>query len=385
MEQVQILIVDPDEANRNFLTQMLKKKNYSVMHATTGREAVEIAVQKQPNLVVFETHLPDLTFNELIQQLGQNPRSAQIPLVVLTSHSDPEEMQACLQAGCSEYYVKSGMVMMTLVDSIPRLLVQRRAIQAQAQEGLLIAFLSAKGGTGTSSLCANIGMNIAQHIIQSKVAVLDLVLPIGSIAKIVGYNGDLDIVKVSERPIENITPEYFRDNLVIPQRWAIHLLPGAASPREANQLHVDRLPNIIDAMRKEYGYVLVDLGRALSKISMPIIKQADLVCLIVSTDVSSVTLTKTVWDFLKEEGIEASRMFPILNRAVGMEGLTKAEAEKIIGLDIKLMMPYMMGNFTLANNLNTPISLKFPTDTASMVLKEAAIEMSRQAIKLHSQ
>jgi hypothetical protein len=89
-----------------------------------------------------------------------------------------------------------------------------------------------------------------------------------------------------------------------------------------------------------------------------------------------------LWDYLQEEGVEARKIFPILNRAVGLEGLTKMEAEKLLGLDIRLMMPYLMGNFALANNQNTPISLKFPADTATMVLKEAAIEMSRYAMKL---
>ncbi len=45
-------------------------------------------------------------------------------------------------------------------------------------------------------------------------------------------------------------------------------------------------------------------------------------------------------------------------------------------------MPYMMGNFSLANNQNTPISLKFPTDTATMVMKQAALEMSQKVVKM---
>jgi hypothetical protein len=93
-------------------------------------------------------------------------------------------------------------------------------------------------------------------------------------------------------------------------------------------------------------------------------------------------LTKKLWHYLSGEGIQPKRVFPILNRAVGLEGLTKAEAEKILGLDIKLMIPYMMGNFTLANNQNTPISIKFPTDTATMVMKQASIEMTQVAIKM---
>ena len=45
-------------------------------------------------------------------------------------------------------------------------------------------------------------------------------------------------------------------------------------------------------------------------------------------------------------------------------------------------MPCMMGNFSLANNQNTPISLKFPADIAAMVMKQAALEMSQKVNKM---
>jgi pilus assembly protein CpaE len=364
------------------MAQILLKKKYYVLHARSGREGIETAAQEHPSVIVVDTNLPDLTSGEFIEKMETNPALASIPCIALSGRSDAEEMQACVNAGYSEYFVKSGMVMMTLSDSIPKIMLAGRKKQTESRDGLLIAFLSAKGGTGTSSLCANIGMNIAQHISQSTVAVADLVLPIGSIATIVGHDGDLNIATVTDRPLENITPEYVRENLVFPPHWLIHLLPGCPTPHASNLLHVERIPNVIDALRKTHSYVLVDLGRALSKISLPIIKEADLIVLVVSTDASTVALTKTVLDYLqKEEGVEASRIFPILNRAVGTEGLTKSDAENALGLGIRLTMPYLMGNFTLANNQHTPLSLKFPSDTASMVLKEAAIEMSRQALK----
>jgi hypothetical protein len=73
-----------------------------------------------------------------------------------------------------------------------------------------------------------------------------------------------------------------------------------------------------------------------------------------------------------------------LNRAVGLEGVTKSEAEGIIGIPIKMTMPYMGSNFTLANNLNQPITTKYPRDTASIVLKDAAESMVKLAHQLRS-
>lgn len=382
MEQIKILLIDSDDASRAFLAQILLKKNYHVLHAKTGQEGLETAAKSQPNVIVFDTNLSDLSPSEFMNRMDTNPLLVSIPCVAVSGKSDPEDMQTCVAAGVSEYFVKSGMVMMTLADAIPRIMLAGRKKHEEQRDGLLFAFLSAKGGTGTSSLCANIGMNIAQHIGQSTVAVADLVLPIGSIATIVGHEGAMNIASVTDRPVESITTDFVRENLVAPPQWRIHLLPGCPTPRASNVLHVERIPNVIDALRKTHSYVLVDLGRALSRISLPIIKEADLIALVLSTDASTVALTKTVLDYLlKEEGVEASRIFPILNRAVGTEGLTKSEAENALGLGIRLTMPYLMGNFTLANNQHIPLSVKFPTDTSAMVMKEAAIEMSRQALK----
>ena len=385
MEPITVLIIDADEANRNFLAQLLQKKNYKIRQASSGQDGVRMAEEAAPGMVIFDTKLPDLKSVELIERLLHIPAIANVPCVVLTSHSDPEEMQACLQAGCAEYYVKSGMVMMTLVDSIPRLLADGRRLHRKRDRGSLVVFLSAKGGTGTSSLCANVAMNMANQLVQSTIAVADLVLPIGSIASLVGVpDSDVNLVLVAQEPEEKVTSEYLGKCLPVPPHWLFHLLPGAPDPESSLNLQVGHIPHIVDCLRRSYDYVFVDLGRSLSKISMPLIHDADLIVLILSTDLSTVNHTKKVWHYLRGQGIDANRVFPILNRAVGLEGLTKAEAERILEIEIKLTMPYMMGNFTVANNQNTPISIKFPTDTATMILKQAVVDMSQKITRLQS-
>jgi hypothetical protein len=68
-------------------------------------------------------------------------------------------------------------------------------------------------------------------------------------------------------------------------------------------------------------------------------------------------------------------MYVILNRALGLVGLTKTQAEEILGLPIKTAIPYMEGNFALANNLHQSITTKYP----SIILKETAGNMVKLA------
>ncbi len=381
MEKTFILIIDPDEASRHFLAQTIAKRDYVALQAASAKEGLKTIADVLPSVVVFDTKLTDYTIGEFMHRMKQEKRTSIIPVVAMSSNSDPDEMEKCLEAGCVEFYIKSGSSIMALINSIPDLIMKAKQANTQSKKnGLLCAFLSAKGGIGTSSLCANIGMNIAKNMIHSTISIADLVLPIGSIAQIVGYEGDFNVIRVSEMDSAAITPAYLKDNLISPASWFFHLLPGSPDPSAANQLKVDRITDIIKTMRATYDYVLVDLGRALSRISLPIIQEADIVVLVLSTDLSTASLTKKTLNYLIEQGIESKRIYPILNRAVGLEGLSKADAEKILGINIRLTVPYMMSNFTLANNQNIPVTTKFPTDTVSLTMKQAAVEISEMAI-----
>jgi pilus assembly protein CpaE len=378
-----ILITDADVASRNFIGAMLQKEGYQILQAASGKEGLIAAWRDRPELIIADPTIPDLKGEDFAMRLRQDPRTAHTPLVALSSDPQPARTRSCLDAGFNEYLVKSAQVMPALVETVNRLLGNK--VKAKKVGGLLIVFLSAKGGTGTSSLCANIATSIVQYKPEAHIAVVDMVLPIGSIADIVGYQGDQNLITVAEMPADTITSEFFRDNLTEMANWHFHLLAGSPDPEKGNQLKVGSIGDIVNALRATYDYVLIDLGRSLSRISLPLIENADLITLIVSTDLSTISLTKTVWQYLQSKGVEASHVYAILNRAIGLEGLSKAEAEKIIGMEIKISMPYLGSNFALADNQHIPFSQKFPKDTAAIVFKDIAQQMADMARRLRAQ
>jgi pilus assembly protein CpaE len=222
-------------------------------------------------------------------------------------------------------------------------------------------------------------MTIKTQQPEARVVVADLVLPIGSIAQIVGYDGPLNLITVSDLPSRETNRDYFPKNLPEPELWQFQLLAGSPDPQQGNNLKGERVGQIVSVLRDAYDFVILDIGRSLSRISLPLIQQADLIPLIVANDQSTVQLTKTVWEYMQAQGIDMKKIYSILNRAVGLEGLTKTEAETIIGFPIKTTLPYMGSNFSLANNQNQPIIAKYPQDTATIVFKNTATEMVKVA------
>jgi pilus assembly protein CpaE len=382
-----ILIVDDNPASRIYLANHLRGKQFGVLEAPTGKEGLITAWRDQPGVILFDPTLHDIADREFIQKLRNDPRTGKIRLIALSSDPGATRREICLRAGVDEYLVKSSQALQALEESLARLLEEDNRPtplkkEEEEERGLLIVFLSAKGGTGTSSLCANLAMNIQQAEPEARVVVADLVLPIGSIGQIVGDDGRRNLATVAELPNGQTNAEYFHKNLPSPERWQFHLLPGSPDPQHGNSIRGERIGQIVDTLCSAYDFTVVDIGRSLSRINMPLIQKADLIVLIVSTDQSTVQLTKTIWNYLQTQDVINQKVYAILNRAVELEGLTKTQAEEIIGLPIKAAMPYLGGDFALANHLNQPITLKYPTDTASIILKEISEDMVKLAREL---
>lgn len=382
-----ILVVDDNPASRSYLANYLRGKQFEILEAPTGKEGLVVAWRDQPDLVLFDPTLRDIADQEFIHKLRSDPRTSKIRLIALSTDPGAGRRESCLRAGVDEYLVKSSQALSALEESLTRIFNVDRPTapvrrEGEEERGLLIVFLSAKGGTGTSSLCANLAMNIQQSEPEARLVVVDLVLPIGSIGQVVGDSGKLNLATVAELPDGQTKAEYFHRNLPKPELWEFQLLPGSPDPQHGNSIRGERIGQIVDTLSAAYDFVVLDIGRSLSRISLPLIQKADLIILIVSTDQSTVQLTKTVWNYLQLQDVDDRKVYAILNRAVGLEGLTKAQAEEIIGLPIKTAMPYLGGNFALANNLNQPITLKYPTDTASIILKETSADMVKLARQL---
>ncbi|HLO28891.1 MAG TPA: response regulator [Anaerolineales bacterium] len=378
-----ILIVDDNPASRIYLAYHIQRKQFTVLEAPTGKEGLIMAWRDQPDLILFDPTLRDITDQEFIQKLRNDPRTAKTPLIALSTDPGPARREACLNAGVDEYLIKSSRAVPVLEESLARIFGTDNptdvAKKNEKKNGLLIVLLSAKGGTGTSSLCANLAMNIRQAQTEARVVVADLVLPIGSIAWIVGYKGELNIAAVSDLPSEQTNAEYFYRNLPTPELWQFQLLSGSPDPQHANKIKEERISEIVDTLCSAYDFILLDIGRSLSRISLPLIQKANLIIPVISTDQSAIELTKIAWHSLAAQGVENRNIYAVLNRTVGLEESMKMQAEETTGLTIKTTIPFLGSNLSVANNLNQPITTKYPTSTAAMILKSWAEDIVKLA------
>jgi two-component system response regulator VanR len=105
-KQVNILIVEDSPTQTKFLRLILEKKGYIVDSATNGVKALECIRHKKPNLIITDIIMPEMDGFALCKALKSAPDLKQIPVMLLTSLSDPQDVIKGLQAGADNFLTK---------------------------------------------------------------------------------------------------------------------------------------------------------------------------------------------------------------------------------------------------------------------------------------
>ena len=112
-----ILIVEDNELNRDTLRDILEFENYRVSIAQNGQEAIWKTNEEMPNLILMDIQMPIMNGLEATQFIRENPRTAEIPIIVLTGLAMQWDRERCLAMGANAYLTKP-ISYQTLIEKI---------------------------------------------------------------------------------------------------------------------------------------------------------------------------------------------------------------------------------------------------------------------------
>ena len=105
-EKQLFLLVEDFEDSRFMLRRLLEMAGYRVVEASDGEQAVELAVQKQPALILMDLSLPKLDGLAATRKIREHKLIGKVPIVAVSAHDSPETRTEALAAGCDEYVTK---------------------------------------------------------------------------------------------------------------------------------------------------------------------------------------------------------------------------------------------------------------------------------------
>lgn len=101
-----ILIVEDNLVNQKLITTVLKPHGYRLLTAVDGEEAVRLASQELPDLILMDLQLPRMNGFTATQQIKEQTATAKTPIVALTAHAMPEQRELAEKTGFDGYITK---------------------------------------------------------------------------------------------------------------------------------------------------------------------------------------------------------------------------------------------------------------------------------------
>ncbi|MBL6751073.1 MAG: response regulator [Nevskia sp.] len=101
-----VMVVDDSPTDKAHLRQILTRAGYDVVEAATGQDAIQLAKAQQPDCVVMDVVMPGMNGFQATRQLSKDPSTAAIPIIVVSSKSQPTDRLWALRQGAKEYVVK---------------------------------------------------------------------------------------------------------------------------------------------------------------------------------------------------------------------------------------------------------------------------------------
>ena len=115
-----ILLVEDNPDDSDMLIRRLERRNYSVVLATSGEEALQMARTESPDLILMDMRLPGMDGWAVTERLRSDPVTEHMLIIGLSAHALTADRDKAIQAGCNDYETKP--------IEFPRLLAKIEAI-----------------------------------------------------------------------------------------------------------------------------------------------------------------------------------------------------------------------------------------------------------------
>jgi len=126
-----ILVADDQEGNQILMKYILEKKGYEVLVASDGEEAIEVTTEMDPDLVLMDVVMPGMDGYEACKILKDNPKTKNIPIVMITSLNDVTDKVKGLEVGADDFMSKppNEVELTARVKSLIRMKDQQKEIE----------------------------------------------------------------------------------------------------------------------------------------------------------------------------------------------------------------------------------------------------------------
>jgi len=337
--------------------------------------AAELAVEIErghPDLVVAD--LPALDEAELRRievALNDSPSTS---VIVLSPERAPEYLLQVMRSGVREVVptpLANGELKAAYARQFERLIARR----GSARRGRVLAFLPAKGGSGSTFLSTNLAYALASR--GQRVALIDLNLHFGDAALFLSEARPTITIADLARDVARLDPTFLESSMmeVAPN---LRVLAAPDTPEGAMDVTPAAVERILSAARERFDFVLLDMGRLLDGAAVRALDQAESLYLTLQLTLPFIHDARRLMTLLTSLGYARDKLHVIVNRWEKGGEIGSVDVQKALGTPVDLEVPNSFAAVAHAINHGVPILRSAPRDPVSRALTGLADRLAPQ-------
>jgi len=373
-EKIRVMIVDDVSETRENVRKLLQfESDVEVVGvARTGKEAIQISQDLQPDVVLMDINMPDMDGISATEAIRAKQPAVQV--VILSVQGDQNYMRRAMLAGARDFLTKPPMgdELISAIRRAGAMAQSEKSKSAQiaavapisgnvgsmmgygAPKGKIVTIYSPKGGTGCTTLAVNLALTLNNE--DTRVALVDGNLQFGDVAVFINEQGKNTIIDLAPRADE-LDPEIVEEVMLKHATSGLHVLAAPGRPEYAEKVSSAQFAKVLEYLRQMYAYVIVDTAALLTDVTLSAIDVSDLIVLVTTQDIPSIKNCRLFLDLLQTLGIERDRILFVMNRYDKRINITPDRVTENLKQEIVSVIPFDEQTATKAVNRGIPFVL----------------------------
>lgn len=346
-DKVRILIVDDFAETRENIRKLLQfEGDFEVVGAArSGEEALTLARETQPDVVLMDINMPDMDGITATQALLEDVPFAQI--IILSVQNEADYMRRAMLAGARDFISKppsSDELIAAIRQLSERARDQRARLKAAAPAqtaapaggmgfggpgrpgGRAIAVYSAKGGVGTTMLATNlaIGLNSA----DTPAVLVDASLQFGDVSVFLNLQVKNSLADLASRADE-LDQDVVEEVLLVHES-GLRVLAAPQRPEMADEVRAEQVRKVLQYLKKSFVYVIIDTSSTMDDVTLAVLDVADLLVAVATPEIPAIKDARLLFDLLGVLDFPLANVVFVLNKMDRRAGITaEAVAENL--------------------------------------------------------
>jgi pilus assembly protein CpaE len=366
------------------LQKAVREADYKLEYAKSGNEGLAKIPTFEPEMLIVDLKLPELTGFEILERLRRDPKFSYIPVIVITSKDELSEKLKAFELGADDYLVKPFQPE-ELVARMGILARRGRAMQmaqketTKVAEGTMVTVHSLRGGLGCSSIVVNLGLAF-QKLWGKQTLLVDSVLTAGQVALMLDAKPTAtweNLVGVESENIDDVMV----GEIMCTHKSGIRYIASPRYPIAADTFTHETLKVLIEIMKSHNDFIVVDTSHDFSDLTIHMLTMSSTILLVMAPEMASLRTTMNALETYDRLGITLDKVKIALNNNSSNPAIKQAQLEKVLKQPINFVLPFEAGEVNRALNFGQPFITTNPDLPICLVLEKMAYAMSDETLK----